>query len=164
MAGGMTYGSVRRVELVKEALVPRVDAVLQHPSHEVQHRVLAARPLGQLKREPLEQLLGRVLLHEHIPLLPLTSSNGGVPARLERRRLVGFPDEGDDERLDGVEELRRVSRCPNLGRPVLGGWGRACTCIFSLGGPVEDLVVHNPVRSPAHGRMKFTAKPVREKS
>lgn len=68
----MTHRSIRRIELVEEALVPSVDAVLQHLTHEVQHRILPARILGQLKREPLEQLLGRVLLHKHIPLLPVS--------------------------------------------------------------------------------------------
>jgi len=98
-----------RIQLIHKPLVPRIDTILEHIAHSLKQAFLATSlPAGQAQRHLPGEVLGLAGIDEGVaddPLLvgqQLTSGPG-------RDGLVGFPDEGDDEGFDGVDELVGVN-------------------------------------------------------
>lgn len=99
-AEGASHRSVAGVELVEEALVPRIDAVVENALNHGQQALGALALGGQDEVELGDEVGGRGGLDEDA-----AAALGDGARGLFGGGLVGGADKGDDELLDGVKEL-----------------------------------------------------------
>jgi hypothetical protein len=78
---GPTYRVVARVQFVEKALVPSIDAVLEHPCDALQQTLSALPLVGQDKFEVCSEILGLDGVHQDIARVAL-----GV-----KRKSAGLP-------------------------------------------------------------------------
>lgn len=96
--GGQTYGVGAGVQLIQEALVPRVNAVLQDLLDNIQEGSFAASSLRKLQVEQLHEFRGLVRLDQCG-----SGASALAMARMFHGRFVICPaNKRDDQLLDGI--------------------------------------------------------------
>lgn len=101
-----TYGSVARVQLVEETLVPSVDAVLQNIADDVEQAVLALTPVGQGQVELGGEVVWLVGVDEDVLRLARDMAGERASGPMSGG-VIGRANIGDDELSNGLEELKR---------------------------------------------------------
>jgi len=99
------HGIGARIQLIQEALVPRIHTVLQYLGHNLQQTLLSRALFAELELLVQQgfQLLGGMMLDEcrARPTTALGEVFGGSS-------LVSSGNEGNDQVLDGIKELTQT--------------------------------------------------------